>query len=203
MDIVINTIKVLFYVVIFVFVSVLLAIAIGQEPAFFAGENILFLLAAYFQYTLKDFFRSLAITAALSFFFTYSSINQLNNILFIEFLKCFYPSLIIINITSFIYISIDKIFVIIKKQELIYNMKLTRMNIYYIFASFYSLLGLLMVLFPPRFKYREYENKFVFFGNINKIDLSFFLYEIISYIFIGSIIYFLFFRSIFRKNFEK
>ena len=65
-----------------------------------------------------------------------------------------------------------------------------------IFAFLYVFLGLLIVLFPPQFKHLPYENKFKFFINVDKVDFYFFAYEVISYLLIGSVVYFLFFKGV-------
>lgn len=64
-----------------------------------------------------------------------------------------------------------------------------------VFSWVYVVLGLLIVLYPPQYKRLSYESKFCFFAYIDKIDFYFFTYEVISYILIGSVVYFLFFKD--------
>jgi len=70
--------------------------------------------------------------------------------------------------------------------------KLLKSNKYKLCSYIYALLGIFIVIFPPKFQYKSYESKFGFFLSIDKIDFYFFIYEIISYMLIGFIFYFLF-----------
>lgn len=64
-----------------------------------------------------------------------------------------------------------------------------------IFSRVYVGFGFLIVLFPPQFKHLSYENKFRFFAFIDKVDFYFFMYEIISYLLIGALIYLFYFKN--------
>lgn len=66
---------------------------------------------------------------------------------------------------------------------------------YKIFACVYTAIGIIMFLFPPKYHYRSYESKFGFFMSIDRVDFYFYIYEILSYILIGSVIYLLFFKN--------
>lgn len=63
------------------------------------------------------------------------------------------------------------------------------------FSKIYVALGFLIVLFPPKFHYKSYESKFDFFMSIQKVDFYFFMYEVISYLLIGLIVYLFFFKG--------
>lgn len=64
-----------------------------------------------------------------------------------------------------------------------------------IFSWVYIAFGLLIVIYPPKLKHLSYQGKFSFFTDVDQIDFYYFAYEVISYILIGSVIYFLFFKE--------
>lgn len=73
--------------------------------------------------------------------------------------------------------------------------KFMKSNKYKLCSYLYALLGVFIVIFPPKFQYKSYESKFGFFINLDKIDFYFFLYEIISYLLVGGIMYFVFYKN--------
>lgn len=78
--------------------------------------------------------------------------------------------------------------------------KLMKSNKYKLCSYIYAIFGVCIVIFPPKFQYKSYESKFGFFMSIDKIDFYFFLYEIISYLLIGGIMYLVFYKN---KTFTK
>lgn len=62
--------------------------------------------------------------------------------------------------------------------------------------NFYMLFAILIVLFPPQYYPKQYMydkfGKFNFILNSNAVDIYYFIYELIAFLFIGAIYYFLF-----------
>lgn len=73
--------------------------------------------------------------------------------------------------------------------------KLKEQSKYRLLLYVYAVIGIFIVMFPPKLQYKSYESKFSFFLSIDKVDFYFFLYEVMSFILVGGIMYIVFYKN--------
>lgn len=199
------------YILIFMAISWIFSKYSQIDAASYIGEQIFILFAAYTQYTSKDFFRSVFILSIFSFLGLYGVVDNVENmeqVILIHFLKDFVESFLLINITTFLFVLLRNTIFKIDISKYLNNtiqfknaFSVFVKSIKFILIFIYFALGILMVLFPPSLHLKGfYQSKFNFILNTEKVDIYFFSYEVVSYLLIGFLMYFIYTKLLQKKE---
>lgn len=193
------------YILIFIILASVFAKLQNIDFAFYIGGNIFILFAAYVQYTLKDFIRSVAVILFFAFGSTTGTTEFQDSSPVEYFIVYFIEAFLLINITTALFSFVKKIFSTIETTVSAHEKKLVLLKLVglvkYLFIFSYFVLGVCMVLFPPGFYKAGYgQQKFNFILNTDKIDIYFFAYEVVSYMLIGFLTYFIYTKLACQKK---